>query len=158
MRRFGKRGRDGLKVAHRMLLSGHGRVVRHVEVFAPAGERGVGAAEPHVGELLLVDERHGGELRLTVGVEQAQAIFDRHVAKARAGCEREQVLLHEAWCEAGEHVGVALGAQQVDEAYGSFDGREEVVHDGAEPLERCAFAQRRCDTLDAHHAELGERS
>ena len=111
--------RYGLQVARGLLLGGHGRGVAHVEVLAPAGDGRVGSAEAHVGEFLLVDERHGGELRLPLGIEQAEVIADDHVAKPRAGGECQHIFLHAARDEAREHMLIVFGTQCIEEVGGA---------------------------------------
>ena len=111
--------RYGLQVARGLLLGGHGRGVAHVEVLAPAGDGRVGSAETHVGEFLLVDERHGGELRLPLGIEQAEVIADDHVAKPRAGGECQHIFLHAARDEAREHMLIVFGTQCIEEVGGA---------------------------------------
>ena len=145
---------DGFKVSCGLLLRGDGRGVGHVEVLAPAGDGRVSAAESHVGELLFVHERHGGELRLPLDVEQAEVVADDHATESRTGCEGEHVLFHATGNEAREHVLVPLGSQRVGEAGGASRRGQQVLHDGSERPERLPLAQRRHDALGANHAEL----
>ena len=86
-----------------MVLSGNRAREGHVEIFLPAGKRAVGTAEPEKGELAFMRKRHGGELRLALGVEQAQVVADDDIAESGAGCKGNEQVFRALWHKPDKH-------------------------------------------------------
>ena len=116
------------QIAGRQRLGLDRRLIGHVEVLAPPGERRVGAAKAHVSEVPGAHVGRGGELQIACLVERSCMIVDEQITKARAGGHPEQLLLHLRRVHAGEHRREQLGPHKVGEPHGIHGGLRILRH------------------------------
>ena len=116
------------QIAGRQRLGLDRRLIGHVEVLAPPGERRVGAAKAHVSEAPGAHVGCGGELQITHLVECGRMIVDEHVPKTRTRGHPEQLLLHLRCVHTGKHRRKQLGSHEIDEPYGSHGGLRILRH------------------------------
>ena len=78
------------QVGDRQNLTGDGADKAHVEVFLPADQRIVGAAEGNADAVVRQPQRYGGKLRLRNGVRPAFKIDDLCIAEPVAFAQRAE--------------------------------------------------------------------